>query len=288
MVDNHCVGKYFTSPVLALDIDEVLCKFCEGFAKWQTGLDIPRTADECFRLSYRPGIEATREMFLATPAFLELDPLPGSVEALQYLKRCGFILVAVTARPGSTKTATERWLARFFPNLVSALYFTPCGAKGPLCQQIGARVLVDDQLPNVSNAHLYGIYSVIFDQDGMYTWNQTGANKLPATVVRAFSWVQTANWILSLGLLRNNVRIAPMGPLRSSRSQLSLVRKHTAPIWTPPVSTPPTLLTPLHSPLSSWTPFALRQTSSLVLERDRLRQTSSLVLERDRNLQMMI
>merc|ERR1712137_794270 len=219
----------------------------------------PRTADECFRLSYQPGIETTREIFLATSAFLELDPLPGSVEALQYLKRCGFILVAVTARPGSTKTATERWLARFFPNLVSALYFTPCGAKGPLCQQMGARVLVDDQLPNVFNAHLHGIYSVIFDQDGMYTWNQTGANKLPATIVRTFSWVQTANWILSLGLLGNNVRIAPMGPLRS-RSRISPVRKRAAQIRTP---------------LSSWTPVTSWQTSSLVLERDR-------------NVQMMI
>mmetsp|Transcript_119181 Transcript_119181/g.309302 ORF Transcript_119181/g.309302 Transcript_119181/m.309302 type:complete len:176 (-) Transcript_119181:12-539(-) len=156
--------------VVAVDIDEVLCKYCEGFIKWYTGRPVALDAGQCFRACYAPGVESARTAFLDTQAFAnELDPIPGALESLLKLRGAGFELHAVTARPEACRVATEQYLAKFFPGLLSGLHFAQAPYKGRICRSICACALIDDQLANALDAGMHGVPAIVLDLDGTYT-----------------------------------------------------------------------------------------------------------------------
>jgi len=187
--------------VVAVDIDEVLCKYCEGFVRWQFGPQAVQDAGYCFRLTYAPPQAAAREQFLSTRQFEELELVPGALEALTTLRRLGcFELQAVTARPPSCRVPTERFLARRFPGLVSGLHFAEVSQKGGTCRALGASILIDDQLGNALDASRSGVPAVLLDVDGTYTWNSVPAyaGVMPPGVVRRVSWPQVLECILAI------------------------------------------------------------------------------------------
>eukprot|EP00439_Symbiodinium_sp_Y106_P084335 s25_g25.t1 len=201
-----------TRNVLALDVDEVLCRCAEAFVQWQFG-QTPGDLVECFQRCYSSDASAAREQFLSSDFATLAEPVHGSPEALQQLKALGWELHAVTSRPASAKASTERFLAQRFPGLISGLHFTSSAREGPskgqLCSALGARALVDDQLPNVYDAVAHGVSAVVLDLQGSYAWNHGGT--LPDGATRARSWAEVLAFLTSTPATSANAGYTPRG-----------------------------------------------------------------------------
>ncbi|CAJ1430830.1 unnamed protein product [Effrenium voratum] len=278
-------------PRVALDVDEVLCRTAEAFCTWQTGqpgMDLT----ECFQRCYSHDASAMREQFLCSDFSLMAEPVQGSQEALQQLKAAGFELHAVTSRPGSCKTSSERFLARCFPALISGLHFASSTgpSKGQLCRQLEAVVLVDDQLQNVMDAVAHGVRCVVLDLHGQYAWNH-GA--VPGDSIRLHSWPEVASFLIGSSGSNSHVpasaashasHFVPQthsefggGSVPNSFAQTSQ-NGYTAPVPLPPTASMPSPSPQPQLPITAYAlgqgplgPSSLPQTAKQELQTQQLR-----------------
>uniref|UniRef100_A0A7S1F331 Uncharacterized protein n=1 Tax=Noctiluca scintillans TaxID=2966 RepID=A0A7S1F331_NOCSC len=189
-------------PVIAVDIDEVLCRYCIAFQRWvaeKTGVPIEENTTACFDVVCQHGQGPLHASFLQDDAFVQIEPVPGALQALTQLKSAGFRLEGVTTRPASCSAATEKYLATYYPGLMQGVHFVQSGRKGPVCNSLGAMVLIDDQLPNIFSASASGVPSVIFDFNGQYGWNHI--TELPPLAVRKYTWEEVLQHIEELRVL---------------------------------------------------------------------------------------
>jgi len=184
--------------VVAVDVDEVLCKYSEGFFKWQAARDgseePPPAPGICFKLACNKGNAAAREEFALSQAFVEIDCIPGAKQALKRLRKAGARFEVVTSRPLSMKEATLKYLKKYYDGLIDEVHFSPSGQKGKICKEIGAEVLIDDQARNISDAAKEDVPGVLFDLFGTYTWSQ--AATLPGIAVRKRTWEEVSNYLM--------------------------------------------------------------------------------------------
>lgn len=194
------------------------------------------------------------------------EPVFGSQEALQQLKTAGFELHAVTSRPGSCKSSTERFLARCFPALISGLHFASVSGptKGELCRQLGVVILVDDQLQNILDAVSHGVRCVVLDLQGHYVWNHS--TSLPNGAVRLYSWAEIANYVMSQG-----------NPMASAASHASQFVPRTAQSELGPVPSSGPESRPGHSPNGYSVPSTLPPTAGPQVPQTQLPNTSCAV-----------
>lgn len=190
---------------VALDVDEVLCRYVDGFRKWlqrerPTG---PLDTDSVFREAHDPN-SPWRLQFALNGGLDNLEAVPGAVPALRKLKQAGVRLEVVTSRPPTMRESTEALLAKIFPpDTFSAYHFVGPGEKGRTCNAIRALALVDDQIPNVVDASACGVVAVLFNFSGTYPWAVCTQDELPAGVMRLETWSATCDYLLSV--LRVNV-----------------------------------------------------------------------------------
>lgn len=187
------IGPHLEKMVLAVDVDEVLCRCAEAFVLWQTGkvlLDV----NECFQICYAHSNAAAREQFFNSEAAVNAQAVSGAFEALQTLRALNFEVHAITARPASSQSMTYQFLQRCFPGMIGGLHLsTPSSpSKGAIAKSLGACGLVDDQLPHVLEASQQ-LPAVLFDLDGRYFWTKT-SDVLPQAVVRKTSWPEVVEW----------------------------------------------------------------------------------------------
>ena len=97
----------------------------------------------------------------------------------------------ITARTESLrKNATQAWLAKHLPefDFPTQVHFTnhyeTSGArtKGEVCQAIGAKILIDDNLEFLHSAIPLGIHGILLDKP----WNRDG--KLHNHITRVAHW----------------------------------------------------------------------------------------------------
>lgn len=202
-------------PIVAVDVDEVLCRYSEGFVQWQLNggggetKSLPEVG-ACFKIACKKDNGQAREDFAKSQAFIEIPVVPGALEALQRLQELGVRIEAVTSRPSSMQEATDKWLASFFPGLLAQAHYAQSGQKGVICRSIGATLIVDDQARNVSDVCKEGLSAVLFDFGGTYAWNQ--AAKLPEKAVRLRNWEEVLEHLceaLELEFLSAEVREEP-------------------------------------------------------------------------------
>jgi hypothetical protein len=184
-------------PIIALDVDEVLVRYFDGFRKFlqreqpHGRLD----TDYVFHEAHEP-TSALRLQFALSGGLDNLEMVPGAAAALRKFKRAGIRLEAVTSRPPIMRESTEALLGRLFPpGTFSAAHFVGPGMKGYTCNSIGACVLVDDQLPNCIDACACGVLCVLFDFCGSYIWSQNIA-EVPYGCQRIETWSDTCNYLL--------------------------------------------------------------------------------------------
>eukprot|EP00438_Fugacium_kawagutii_P036747 Skav205303 [mRNA] locus=scaffold3444:14018:18688:+ [translate_table: standard] len=184
--------------VLAVDVDEVLCRCAEAFVLWQTG-QVLLDVNECFQICYAHSNAVAREQFFNSEAAVNAQAVPGALEGLKALTgQWNFEVHAITARPASSQSMTYEFLQRCFPGMIAQLHLaTPSTSKGAIAKSLGACGLVDDQLPHVLEASgPQQLPAVLFDLEGRYSWTKT-SDVLPPAAVRKTSWPEVVEWACS-------------------------------------------------------------------------------------------
>ena len=191
--ERSAVVEPVSSPrplVVAVDVDEVLGRFLESlnvyvniadefpdrrftvkdyhvyeFAKvWDC------SADESNRIVHE---------FFNTRHFADIAPIPGALESLRRIKSSlGVSLNVVTSRQHVIQEPTMDWLGQHFEGVFDDVFFGnhfslsgTSKKKSEMCQEIGAGILVDDNLSYAMECAEAGIEVLLFDWDGGYPWS---------------------------------------------------------------------------------------------------------------------
>ena len=167
-------------PLIAVDMDDVLCRTNETVATWHNthyGTDMTIADFHYYHYWKNPGWGTPLEtlskvrQFSDSDAFLQTPPVEGSLEGTRSLKALGYRLEIVTARAMRHQPMTEQWLAQWLPGIIDQVHYTGefehnpnAGVPPPpvvdqppdpkkvtkadVLKTIGARALIDDSLPN--------------------------------------------------------------------------------------------------------------------------------------------
>ena len=191
--------------MIACDLDEVLGQYLIGYIEHYNnkfGTCHARDDFHSYDFSKVQGkhvneIAATISEFHESPAFIENYPLlPGSVEGVNQLQSIGDVHV-VTARQYELKDVTEKWLKKHFmlehDRLHIGNHFSNNSfekrSKSQICRQIGAGLLIDDNLDYAIDVATSGVPVILFDWDGQYKWNKPqDGQQLPTNIHRVTSW----------------------------------------------------------------------------------------------------
>lgn len=184
--------------VIAVDADEILAAFLEHFliyhnSRYETNLS---KADVfSFKLEELFGIpedEVLSRMnsYYEEGEVLKIEVVPGAIEGVNNLLKKGYELQIITARPPFYKEVTVEWVGKHFPDKFKQIHFAfnPFNknseklTKAQICKQIGAKVLIDDNLVNALDCAKNGILVYLMDAP----WNQV--EDLPSNIVRVKSW----------------------------------------------------------------------------------------------------
>lgn len=183
---------------LAIDADEVLWACLECFLgyhnqRFGTGL---RVADfytynwwEVIGCTRQEAVDRYRE-FHTSGAGYHMVPEEGAFDALSQIRVSHSVApVVITSRLAELETETRHLLARHYPSIFEAVYFTShFGAqrktKSEVCREVGVTMLVEDQLAHALDCAAAGIDVLLF---GEYAWNKP-TEALPSNVVPVATW----------------------------------------------------------------------------------------------------
>lgn len=190
-------------PILAVDIDEVLFPFnAELLRHWNEQDGTSHTIEQMVDLDLRfwglsdaEAIERVHEF--SRRDHLHIAPIAEAKEALEQL--AGQYRVAiVTSRDPEFEAGTRAWLEYHIPKLYDEIILTgnrysgrPYRSKVGVCREIGAKLLVDDQLHYAVEAAKGGLPVILF---GEYPWNR--AEQLPEGAVRMKDWPAIEDYLL--------------------------------------------------------------------------------------------
>ncbi|MFZ5668011.1 MAG: hypothetical protein ACOY4K_00815 [Pseudomonadota bacterium] len=152
-----------TSPLLIVDVDEVLARFMAGFERYigRRGYEMRIDRFALFQNLYRPGeaehldLETGRALFDAffAEGADDLEPAVGAADALAGLSRRADVVILTNA-PAHCLESRSGWLARHgfdYPMILHS------GLKGPAIARLAARTsgpaaFIDDLLPNLESS----------------------------------------------------------------------------------------------------------------------------------------
>jgi 5'(3')-deoxyribonucleotidase len=181
---------------IAVDIDGVLADFHRPFLNFynrRKGTNfkiediITYDLSKLFRTSFE---ETVREIdsFYNSRAFLGITPIPGSQEAINFLKKKNFLAI-ITSRPETLRRETTNWLLGNFPNSFLAAHFIGNysgngseGKKVSFCLREGYQVLIEDSVGEANECAEKGIDAILFEQP----WNIH--EKLHPKIKRVKNW----------------------------------------------------------------------------------------------------
>lgn len=190
-------------PLIAVDCDDVLVNLNDGIREFVNEVyGMSHTSDD-YRVSgpYRgywdkiwgmpDGERSGRlEEFIDSGRMGHLEPVPGVLETLARLNQ-GYDLALVTARSDKEVDITKQWLDTYAPRLFSHVTFmhlwdepTAKATKAKICQQLGAKFLIDDNYSHCELAAGVGVETLLF---GDYGWNRDGVELAP-NITRVFDW----------------------------------------------------------------------------------------------------
>ena len=103
----------------------------------------------------------------------------------------------MTARQYELKDVTANWLKKHFSldqdRLHIANHYSNNAfakrSKSQICKEIGAHLLIDDNLDYAIDVATSGVPVLLFDWEGQYNWNKPSCDQqLPPNVHRVTSW----------------------------------------------------------------------------------------------------
>lgn len=126
-------------------------------------------------------------------------PVVGSAQAIDELSK-RYKLVLVTSRRKFAEQLTKDWLRQHFTYPFEEIIFADfwddvqkskdghLRHKGDLFTQVGADIVIDDQLKHCIAAAEQGVQAILF---GDYPWNET--SELPSGIMRCKDWTEVVN-----------------------------------------------------------------------------------------------
>lgn len=198
-----------SKPIIALDIDEVLANIIDMVRLWAnelTGKSLTPsdyyTNDEFWNyyntIWQRHGISdaVNFEMVLKSMAedqsnIAVIDDARRVVRALKQK----YDIVFITSRPTYQEVASRRWLDEHIDASIP-LYMSyhpgvndTARSKGEICADLGATLLIDDNIANCQSAIDYGVDALLF---GSYGWNEHA----PKHMKRCATWNEVEEYLL--------------------------------------------------------------------------------------------
>ena len=186
-------------PLLATDLDDVLFGFTSHFFEWHNrryGTDLSlealaraRYLFEAWGGTREEAVERMRAFFDEVDV-LGLEPLEGAVDCLGALGH-RYDLAVVSAKDPAYEAVTLEWVERYFSGVFDQVILgighsergEGAVTKVEVCRDLGAAVIIDDQLGHLAGAATFGIRPWLF---GNYPWNR--GEELPDSVRRAANW----------------------------------------------------------------------------------------------------
>jgi 5'(3')-deoxyribonucleotidase len=187
-------------PIIAVDIDEVLCLFAEGFVafsneRWGTHLrveDYHEHWGEVWNVDIEE-VNKRNNILWKEDAPIGYRSFEDAKAVLNKLSD-RYKLIVVTARPSLAESVTKAWIRKEFGNIFDDLVlvgfydngFSTTGhalTKGSVLHELKADYIIDDQPKHCLSAAEHGIQALLF---GDYNWNRDVA--LSEGVVRCRDW----------------------------------------------------------------------------------------------------
>ena len=151
-----------TSPLIIVDVDEVLARFMHGFGAFiaRHGFELRVDRFALFQNIYRPGETEHLDLIAGKALFDDffrdgaddLTPAAGAADALSDLSRRAEVVILTNA-PEHGRLARAKWLKTHgfdYPLIINS------GPKGPPAAELAARtssrsVFIDDLLPQLES-----------------------------------------------------------------------------------------------------------------------------------------
>ena len=195
-------------PIIAVDIDDVLAQSTDSLRQVvnaHLGVDLPPEAYdipvdywgyyeavwEANGLGGRISLDVLDPQMKADQS--HVTPMPGAFATLSQLSQ-NYELVVVTARSSTWAEATDEWLQKNFPDIISQVFFAEGfegikkKSKGALCAEIGVSWLIDDNIEHGRSALELGMSVIVF---GNYGWHHRG---IPDGIVACKDWSEVGEY----------------------------------------------------------------------------------------------
>lgn len=188
--------------LIAIDIDDVIAETSEAIRLWanqQAGVSLTKEDYLLGDGDYWNYYEAVWERHgiadvLSFGDFLDsMDEEQGHIEPIKDARRVitalkkKYDIVFITARRPQHKDSTRRWLDEYIsadiPLYLSQNPFAneTAQSKGELCRELGAWLLIDDNVDNCQSALDYDVEAIQF---GNYGWSGSASQHM----TRCISW----------------------------------------------------------------------------------------------------
>lgn len=184
-------------PLIAVDLDDVLANYSDQLIHFHNKVyktDLIRKDFRSYNLWEVWGgtkEEATRKVhqFHTTDYFKNIKPVVGARRTIAALNDTHQFII-LTSRFLEIQNETQDWLNRHFPNKFFGMYFTNHWSltggvykkKSDFCQELGAKIIIEDSLEYSTDCANFGIKALLLDKP----WNQTAKDH--PLVVRINSW----------------------------------------------------------------------------------------------------
>jgi len=193
------------ASIIAIDIDEVLAEFVQGFLEYHNAeycTDFRKEQVTDYHLSNLLGVSSEETIkrlsdFYKTGYFRNIMLVPGAAEGIKQLRQNNKLIV-ITARPKEIHNITIDWIGSNFKDSFSDIYFTSScyfnnglkKTKADICLENKVNILVEDSLDYAADCAKANVGVFLFDRP----WNR---KKEPRGVIRVKSWkdILSGNYI---------------------------------------------------------------------------------------------
>ncbi|PJA49087.1 MAG: hypothetical protein CO170_00600 [candidate division SR1 bacterium CG_4_9_14_3_um_filter_40_9] len=186
--------------IIGVDLDEVLSQTLDDALKYNkymfNGIPIKRKDVLNYYIhqipKYNAGVEDSKQWFdnfLASKKANSLKPVTGAKRKLMELKKKGYSLVVVTARPEEFKDMTWKWVNRHFTGIFDDMVFANhltknAVSKVDLCKNLGIQIMIEDNLHYATELAKAGIKVYLFDKPRNQEYNP----KIHKNIVKVKKW----------------------------------------------------------------------------------------------------
>lgn len=179
---------------IAIDLDDVLANSLDSFIEfYNTNYNGNLKPEDftAFTLNEIQGMPAEEEQKIMneyddSEYYDDINPMPEAKEAISELSKNNELMI-VTSRPQKKETQTKKWIEKHIPeikniNFIRQEYGGESKTKGEVCKELGAEILIEDNLDYAKSCIDKSIKVLLFD----YPWNQE--ENLNPLITRVKSW----------------------------------------------------------------------------------------------------